>query len=83
MGVHEAGLQVGACADIVALDPAHPSLLERRGDAILDAWIFAGGREAVEAVWRAGDQVVAEGRHRQAQPIAARYRKTLKRLLTD
>jgi len=27
--------------------------------------------------------VVAGGRHRQAGPIAARYRKTLKRLLAD
>jgi formimidoylglutamate deiminase len=83
LGVRQAGLEVGASADIVALDPAHPSLIERRGDAILDAWVFSAGREAVDSVWRAGEQVVAGGRHRQAAPIAARYRKTLKRLLAD
>ena len=83
LGVGQAGLEVGAGADIVALDPAHPSLIERRGDAILDAWVFAAGREAVDAVWRAGEPVVAGGRHRDAGPIAARYRKTLKRLLAD
>lgn len=83
LGVSQTGLQIGASADIVALDPAHPSLIGRRGDAILDAWVFAAGREAVDAVWRAGEPVVAGGRHRQADPIAARYRKTLKRLLAD
>ena len=83
LGVRQAGLEVGASADIVALDPAHPSLVERRGDAILDAWVFAAGREAVDSVWRAGEQVVAGGRHRQAGPIAARYKQTLQRLLAD
>ena len=81
LAVEPAGLQVGAAADIVALDMDHPALVERRGDAILDAWIFAVGREAVAAVWRAGKQVVADGRHRNASPIAARYRATLRRLL--
>jgi formimidoylglutamate deiminase len=81
LAVESAGLQVGAAADIVALDMDHPALVERQGDAILDAWIFAVGREAVAAVWRAGKQVVADGRHRNASPIAARYRATLRRLL--
>lgn len=81
LGSGPAGLQAGASADIVALDADHPSLVARHGDAILDGWIFAAGREAVEAVWRAGDQVVADGRHRDAAPIAARYRATLRRLL--
>jgi formimidoylglutamate deiminase len=81
LGSGLAGLQAGASADIVALDADHPSLVARHGDAILDGWIFAAGREAVEAVWRAGDQVVADGRHRDAAPIAARYRATLRRLL--
>lgn len=75
------GLEVGASADIVALDPDHPSMMERRGDAILDAWVFAAGREAVTAVWRAGEQVVAGGAHRRRAAIAWRYRETLRRLL--
>jgi len=81
LGASSAGLSEGGSADIVALDADHPSLVERQGDAILDAWVFASGREAVRSVWRAGDQMVAEGRHRDADDIAARYRATLKRLL--
>jgi formimidoylglutamate deiminase len=81
LGSGPAGLQAGASADIVALDADHPSLVARHGDAVLDGWIFGAGREAVEAVWRAGDQVVVDGRHRDAAPIAARYRATLRRLL--
>ena len=81
LGAEPGGLRVGAMADIVELDADHPSLVERRGDDLLDAWIFAAGREAVTSVWRAGEQVVADGRHRDAGPIAARYRATLKRLL--
>jgi formiminoglutamate deiminase len=75
------GLEVGASADIVALDVGHPSLIERRGDAILDGWVFSGGRDAVEAVWRAGEPWVQNGRHRRRGEIAARYRVTLRRLL--
>lgn len=81
LGASSAGLAVGGLADIVALDADHPSLIERQGDAILDAWVFAAGREAVRSVWRAGQQVVADGRHRDADAIAARYRATLRRLL--
>jgi len=81
LGAEPAGLRVGGPADIVALDAGHPALAARRGEALLDAWIFAAGRAAVEAVWRAGEPVVAHGWHRHAEPIAARYRATLQRLL--
>ena len=81
LGLDGGAIEVGAGANVVALDMDHPSLMERQGDAILDAWVFAGGRGAVAAVWRAGEQVVSDGRHRDAAPIAARYRATLRRLL--
>lgn len=81
LGAHAGELQVGAVADIVALNPEHPALLERHGDDLLDAWVFAAGREAVAAVWRGGEQVVADGEHRNAGSIRARFGATLKRLL--
>jgi formiminoglutamate deiminase len=81
LGQDGAGLQAGAAADIVALDLAHPALIERSGDMILDAWVVSAGREAVAAVWRAGEQVVESGRHLRAGPIARRYRASLRRLL--
>ena len=64
-----AGLQVGAAADVLELDPEHPALLARSDDAWLDGWIFAARRGAVRSVWRHGVQVVSEGRHHQRQPL--------------
>ncbi|MBX3484684.1 formimidoylglutamate deiminase [Phenylobacterium sp.] len=76
-----AAIQPGRPADIVALDLDHPSLVGRRGDAILDAWIFGAGARAVAAVWRRGRQVVADGRHVRRREIAAPYRAVLRKLL--
>jgi formiminoglutamate deiminase len=80
LGAGAAGLAIGAPADIVALDLDHPSLAGRGGDALLDGWIF-GGRSMVETVWRWGEKLVEQGRHRDRDRIAARYRRTLERLL--
>jgi formiminoglutamate deiminase len=76
-----AAIAPGRPADLVALDLDHVSLAGRRGDAILDAWIFAAGARGVDAVWRRGRQVVANGRHVRAPEIAAAYRDVLKKLL--
>jgi formimidoylglutamate deiminase len=75
------GLAVGAVADIVSLNPEHPTLVGRSGDALLDGWIFAGGARCVEAVWRRGARVVEHGRHRHAEPIGRAYAATVRRLL--
>jgi len=80
LGMEAAGLAIGASADFVTLDTDNPDIAGRAGDAILDAFIFAGGR-AVKDVWRAGRHVVAGGRHRERGRIAARYRQTRDRLL--
>ncbi|MGA0608286.1 formimidoylglutamate deiminase [Phenylobacterium sp. VNQ135] len=76
----EAGLRIGAAADVVALDLAHPSLAGRAGDALLDAWIFACRDNPVSAVWRRGRQVVAQGRHIDRDAIVTRYREALARI---
>ncbi len=77
----ESGLAVGMPADIVALDPDHPALIARGGDALLDSLIFAGGAALISAVWRGGVKLVADGVHRERAAVSARYRKTLERLL--
>ena len=72
LGVKDIGLSPGAAADIVALArPEHAT----PGDAAMDQWIFARGQ--VNAVWRAGRQVVRDGRHVRRREIAERYRRTL------
>ncbi|MFG6284544.1 formimidoylglutamate deiminase [Sphingomonas sp. S6] len=70
-------LEVGDAADLVELAPA----VAAAGDSALDRWIFATGR--VRGVWRAGVQVVAEGRHRNRDAIAARFDAVAHRLLVE
>ena len=76
----EAGLAIGAPADIISLDANEPALVGRAGDALLDGWIVAS-RNAVDRVWRGGRCVVEGGRHVHRDAIAARYRATLAALL--
>jgi len=76
-----AGLKVGTTADIVSLNLDHPSLSERRHDALIDGWIFAAQRGAVDCVWRRGTKVVTGGRHCDAEAIRARYRAAMRALL--
>ncbi len=75
------GLKVGAPADIVSFRADHPNLAARRGDNILDSFIFAGGHGLISGVWRAGRRLVTDGVHRDRAVVAARYTKTLERLL--
>ena len=76
-----AGLQVGASADVLELDPAHPALQSRDGDALLDSWMFAARNGALRAVWRHGRQCVAGGRHVQREAITARFAQALRGVL--
>jgi formimidoylglutamate deiminase len=66
-------------ADILALSDTHPSMADRRGDALLDSWIFAGA-PVVDSVWCAGRKVVSNGRHRERERVAQRYSSVLRAL---
>jgi formimidoylglutamate deiminase len=79
LGQDTAGLVEGASADILSLDPNHPSLAGRRDDAILDSWIFAGA--GIDCVWRCGKKVVLDGRHTLRAAAEARYRSAMTRML--
>jgi cytosine/adenosine deaminase-related metal-dependent hydrolase len=57
-----------------------PGLIERRDDEVLDSWIFAGGRELIDCVWRAGEKLVQGGRHRDRDALIARYGRALHQL---
>jgi len=76
----EAGITPGRSADIVSLDAGDPALLGRKGDSLLDSWIFAS-RAPIDCVWRRGLKVVEAGRHARADAIRQRYAATLVRLL--
>jgi len=77
----EPGLVVGNAADIVTLGADNPGLHGGHGDRPLDHWVFAARNNCIDAVWRYGRKMVSGGRHRDAVPITARYRKVLERIL--
>ncbi len=85
-GAQASGRPIGAIApgqraDFVVLDAAHPDLAGRRGDLWLDAFVFVAGQRLVKSVLIGGESVVVEGRHLRHEMIAARYRRTITRLL--
>lgn len=76
-----AGLAAGNAADVVSLDAGHPSLADRPAAAILDGFLFAAGRGAVDCVWRRGDKLVSGGRHIARDVVVTRYRKAIGALI--
>ena len=74
-------LAVGMRADWIELDDQHPLLMERAGDALLDAWVFSGQGHAVKRVVCGGRVVVEDGRHVQAPAIRTEFARAMRRLL--
>ena len=83
LGVAGAGIATGAPADFFSLSVDGPAFEHRRDDALLDSWIFAAGRDAIDGVWRAGRKLVASGQHHARDAIAIRHASTLRRLLAQ
>lgn len=81
LGAGGAAIEIGATADLVSLNADHPAMVDREGDALLDAWIFAARGGAVDCVWRRGRKFVSDGRHLARPAIAARYRTALAKIL--
>jgi formimidoylglutamate deiminase len=79
LGAQNAGLAVGAPADIVSLDAEAVSLAGKADDAILDAWIFAGGTR-VDCAWVRGKKLVEGGRHFRRSEIAQKFRAAMLQL---
>ncbi|MFP5373293.1 MAG: formimidoylglutamate deiminase [Gammaproteobacteria bacterium] len=73
----------GPADDRIALEAGAPQLAAATPADLVDRWVFAGNRNLVREVVVAGQRVVAEGRHRDREAIAARYRRAMARLLAD
>jgi formimidoylglutamate deiminase len=71
----------GKRADLVVLDPQHPDLAARHGDAIANALVFSGSRDLVRDVMAAGHWAVRERRHPAEERAAENYKKALLELL--
>jgi formimidoylglutamate deiminase len=84
-GAQASGRKLGALApghraDLVALNAEHPSLVGRRGEAVVDAWVFSGEGNPVDAVWVGGRQVVAEGRHLNREALERTFARAMRKL---
>jgi formimidoylglutamate deiminase len=82
LGLGAGQLKEGSRADWLVLDYEHPLLEGRKGDALLDGWIFSGNAPLVRDVFVGGKQVIHGGRHLEEETIKNTYRKTLKRILS-
>jgi formiminoglutamate deiminase len=80
LGTPGAGLALGAAADMVSLAVEDPALICRKGDALLDSWIFAGPGSAVDCVWAGGRKLVEDGRHLRRDVIRRDYRMAMEQL---
>jgi formimidoylglutamate deiminase len=85
-GAQASGRRIGAIApghraDLVELDETHPLLLDRSGDALLDAWVFSGQDNPVRSVVCGGKVVVEAGRHLRAMEIRDAFGAAMRRLL--
>lgn len=85
-GAQALGQRVGAIAagfraDWLVLNETHPDLEGRSGDALLDTWIFAGGRHLIRKVIAGGALIVENGRHFAQDRVESRYRQVLSRLM--
>ncbi|MEO0938565.1 MAG: formimidoylglutamate deiminase [Pseudomonadota bacterium] len=70
-------LRAGLWADMLTLDSADETLWGRRGDTLLDTWIFAGDDTLVRDVWSAGRHMVKDGQHVARAAITAAYRRAI------
>ena len=70
-------LEIGAWADMLALDTTSEFLHGFNDDTIIDAWVFTADDRLVTDVWSAGRHLVKDGRHIARPAILARYLKTI------
>ena len=72
---------LAGAGDVVVLDADAPQFAGATADDVADRWIFSGNRPLVREVHGASERVVAEGRHRDRDAVAARYRAAMSTLL--
>ena len=83
LGRNSGRIEVGALADLTAIDASVPSLSALPRERLLDGLIFATSTAPVTDVWSAGRHVVSNGRHFAREPVAARFRKIMGELLEE
>lgn len=72
-GLRQWGLEVGARADFLELDPAASGLLGLPSSAMLDGLVFASQGEVLRSVHVAGQPRLQQGRHERQAEITGRF----------
>lgn len=80
MGYAQAGLIVGAPADVVVLDLDRPAFAGVPDESLLDVHLFAPRPGALREVYIGGQLRVRDGRHVAGDGVAAAYRRCLEGL---
>jgi formimidoylglutamate deiminase len=76
-------LAPGEHADYLVLDTDAPAFAGVQAQDAIDRWIFSGNRNLVRDVVVGGEPLVADGRHRDRDAIAARYRRAMQVLMAE
>ena len=79
-GRSSGSIEIGQWADLMALNGDATDFIGRKGDSILDTWIFAATDAKVTDVWAAGRHVVQDGQHIARPQITQNYRAAMMRL---
>ena len=82
-GVEIGAIENGARADLIVLDDTAPLLAARNSGNLLDTFLFAGNANLVRHVMVNGAWVVRDFHHEDEEPIAARYRAAVEKLIAD
>ena len=72
-GFRQWGLERGARADFLVLDPAASGLLGLPSAATLDGLVFASQGEVLQGVYVAGRQALDRGQHASQADISGRF----------
>ncbi len=83
LGQNVGSIMQGCRADLVELDSRHPQLDGRKGDSILDSFVFAGGNEMIRSVFVGGKQVISDGHHTEETRFRSDFTRTMKELLNS
>ena len=73
-------IEIGYRADFIVIDSEHPRIYGRKGNDLLDSWIFSGNDNPVTDVFVGGKQVITNGQHEHEEKINATFKATINKL---
>ena len=82
LGRRAGAIEVGAVADLVAIDSSADALCALKPEQLFDGLCFAADDGVVTDVWAAGRHRVRGGRHLAREQISARYKAVVAELIS-